>query len=165
MCSHCCQEQCMHFVKLSHFPCWPVGPQFSLRWDTFALRGPSACGAFLPWSKFSSSLGGPSENSFQAPRAPLAESSLPAPRPPTPMKVIVKVKELSRVRLFVTRWAVTCQAPQSTGFSRQEYWSGLPFPSPGDPPHPQGLNPGLLHCRQTLYRLSYQGTPLPYTPH
>ena len=41
------------------------------------------------------------------------------------------------------------------GFSRQEYWSGLPFPSPGVFPT-QGLNPGLLHCRQTLYCLSHQ---------
>ena len=42
----------------------------------------------------------------------------------------VKVKLLSRVRLFVTPWTVAYQAPQSTEFSRQEYWSGLPFPSP-----------------------------------
>ena len=42
-----------------------------------------------------------------------------------------KVKSLSRVRLFVTPWAVAYQAPLSMGFSRQEYWSGLPFPSPG----------------------------------
>ena len=39
-------------------------------------------------------------------------------------------------------------------FSRQEYWSGLPFPSPGDLPDP-GLNPGLPSCRQMLYRLSH----------
>ena len=38
----------------------------------------------------------------------------------------------SRVRLFVTPWTVACQAPLSMEFSRQEYWSGLPFPSPGD---------------------------------
>ena len=38
----------------------------------------------------------------------------------------------SRVRLFVTPWTVAHQAPLSTGFSRQEYWSGLPFPSPRD---------------------------------
>ena len=42
----------------------------------------------------------------------------------------VKVKSLSRVRLFVTPWTVAHQAPLSMGFSRQEYWSGLPFPSP-----------------------------------
>ena len=43
---------------------------------------------------------------------------------------------LSRVRLFETLWTVAYQAPSSMGFSRQEYWSRLPFPSPGDLPHP-----------------------------
>ena len=42
----------------------------------------------------------------------------------------VKVKSFCRVRLFVTPWTVACQDPLSMGFSRQEYWSGLPFPSP-----------------------------------
>ena len=42
----------------------------------------------------------------------------------------MKVKSLSRVRLFATPWTVAYQASQSMGFSRQEYWSGLPFPSP-----------------------------------
>ena len=42
----------------------------------------------------------------------------------------VKVKSLSHVRLFATPWTVAYQAPLSMGFSRQEYWSGLPFPSP-----------------------------------
>ena len=41
----------------------------------------------------------------------------------------VKVKLLSRVRLFVTPWTAACQAPPSMEFSRQEYWSGLPLPS------------------------------------
>ena len=49
----------------------------------------------------------------------------------------VRVKLLSCVLLFATPWTVTYQAPLSMGFSRQEYWSGLPFPSPGDPPHPE----------------------------
>ena len=44
----------------------------------------------------------------------------------------VKVKSLSRVQLFETPWTVAYQAPQSMEFSRQEYWSGLPFLSPGD---------------------------------
>ena len=57
------------------------------------------------------------------------------------VKVKVKVKSLSRVRLFVTLWTVAYQAPQSLEFSRQEYWSGLPFPSPGDLPNP-GIEPG-----------------------
>ena len=51
-----------------------------------------------------------------------------------------KVKLLSRVRLFVTLWTVAYKAPLSMGFSRQEFWSGLPFPSPGDLPNP-GIEP------------------------
>ena len=53
----------------------------------------------------------------------------------------MKVKSLSRVRLFATPWTVAYQAPPSMIFSRQECWSGLPFPSPGDLPDP-GLEPG-----------------------
>ena len=47
----------------------------------------------------------------------------------------VKVMSLSRVRLFATLWTVAYQALPSMGFSRQEYWSGLPFPPPGDLPN------------------------------
>ena len=57
------------------------------------------------------------------------------------MNVKVKVKSLSRVRLFATPWTVAYQALPSMGFSRQEYWSGLPFLSPGDLPKP-GIKPG-----------------------
>ena len=52
-----------------------------------------------------------------------------------------KVKSLGRVRLFVTPWTVAYHAPLSMGFSRQEYWSGMPFPSPEDLPNP-GMEPG-----------------------
>ena len=55
---------------------------------------------------------------------------------------------------FVIPW----QAPLSMGFCRQEYWSGLPFPSPGDLPNPE-MEPSLPHCRQILYRLSHQKSP------
>ena len=51
------------------------------------------------------------------------------------------MKLLSPVWLFVTPWTIAHQAPPSMGFSRQEYWSGLPFPSPGDLPDP-GIEPG-----------------------
>ena len=106
-----------------------------------------------------------------------------------------KWKSLSHVWLFVTPWTIQCME-----FSRPEYWSGLPFPSPGDLPYPgteprspalqadslpaeppgktknigvgslsllQGIfptqesNQGLLHCRQSLYQLSYQGSQCP----
>ena len=52
-----------------------------------------------------------------------------------------EVKLLSRVWLFATPWTIACQAP-SMRFSRQEYWSGLPFPSPEDLPNP-GIEPGF----------------------
>ena len=53
------------------------------------------------------------------------------------------MKSLSCVRLFVTPWTVAHQVPLSMGFSRQGYWSGLPFPSPGDLPDP-GIEPRSL---------------------
>ena len=53
----------------------------------------------------------------------------------------MKVKSLSGVGPFATPWAVAYQAPLSMEFSRQEYWSGLPFPSPEDLPD-LGIEPG-----------------------
>ena len=49
----------------------------------------------------------------------------------------VKVKSLSRVRLFATPWTVAYKAPLSMGFSRSEYWSGRPCPPPGDLSNPE----------------------------
>ena len=54
---------------------------------------------------------------------------------------------------LATPWTVDHQAPLSMNFSRQGYWSGLPFPFPGDLPDP-GIEPGF-----DLYQLSYQGSP------
>ena len=51
------------------------------------------------------------------------------------------MKPLSRVQLFATPWIIAYKAPLSMELSRQEYWSGLPFPSPGDLPKP-GIEPG-----------------------
>ena len=53
---------------------------------------------------------------------------------------VSSVQSLSRVRLFATPWTVAYQALPTMGFSRQEYWGGLPFPSPGDLPDP-GIEP------------------------
>ena len=53
------------------------------------------------------------------------------------------MKSLSHVQLSVTPWTVALQAPPSMEFSRQEYWSGSPFPSPEDLPDP-GIEPGSL---------------------
>ena len=57
--------------------------------------------------------------------------------------VCVCAQLLKHVQLFETPWTIACQAPLSMEFSRQEYWSGLPFPSPGDLPNP-GIEPKSL---------------------
>ena len=75
------------------------------------------------------------------------------------------LRRFSCVQLFVIPWAVAHQAPcpgESRGFSRQEYWRGLPCPPPGDLPYP-GIEPmslHLLHCRLILYQLSHKGSPM-----
>ena len=66
------------------------------------------------------------------------------------------MKLFSRIRLFATPWTIAYQASLSMGFSRQEYWSELPFILQ-EIFLTQGLNPGLLHCKQTLYHLSHEG--------
>ena len=65
------------------------------------------------------------------------------------------LSRFSGVRLHETLWTVVCQAPLSMGFSRQEYWSGLPFPPPRDLPDP-GIYylPSLLRLTQVYYGLS-----------
>ena len=73
--------------------------------------------------------------------------------------VIVCAKLLSCVQLFATPWTVAHQAPLSVGFSRQEW--GCHFLLQGIF-LTQGLNLGLLHCRQILYHLSHQGKKGPY---
>ena len=67
----------------------------------------------------------------------------------------VCVKSLSRVRLFETLWTIARQAPLSMGFSRQEDWNGLPFPSSGDLPNP-GIEPGSRALQADA--MSHQGS-------
>ena len=62
---------------------------------------------------------------------------------PLLLVAMLLLSRFSRVRLFATPWTVTCQAPLSMGFSRLEYWSGLPFPTPGGLPDP-GIKPAFL---------------------
>ena len=59
----------------------------------------------------------------------------------------------------MTPWTVAHHAPLSMEFSRQEHWSGLPFPFPGGIFQIQGLNLGLPHCRKILYQPSHQEKP------
>ena len=69
------------------------------------------------------------------------------------------MKSLSHVWLFAIPWTVVYQASRSMGFfSRQEYWSGLPFPSPGDLPEP-GIELRSPALQAALYPLSHQGSP------
>ena len=62
---------------------------------------------------------------------------------------------------FAIPWTVAWQVPLSMGFFRQEYWNGLPFPSPGDLPNPE-IKPSFPHCRQILHQLSHQRSPTIY---
>ena len=63
---------------------------------------------------------------------------------------------------FVTPWTVARQAPLSTGFSQQDYWSGLPCPSPGDLPN-QGMKPGSPALQVDSSLLSHWGNYVIYT--
>ena len=75
------------------------------------------------------------------------------------VKVKVKVKLLSHVQLFATAWTVAYQAPPSMGFSRQEYWSGLPFSSPGDFSE-LGIEPGSLTLQADALPSEPPGKPV-----
>ena len=66
---------------------------------------------------------------------------------------------LSHVRLFETPWTVARQAPLSLGFPRQEYWSGLPFTSPGDLPD-SGIEPGSPALQADSLLSELPGKPL-----
>ena len=68
------------------------------------------------------------------------------------------LSRFSRVRLFETPWTVAYQAPPSMGFSRQEYWSGLPFPSPEDLLNP-GNEPGSSVLQADSLPSELQGSP------
>ena len=67
----------------------------------------------------------------------------------------------SHVQLCVTLWTVAHQAPMSTGFSREEYWSGLPHPPPGDLSSPgiKSASLCLLHCQVGFLPLVLPGKP------
>ena len=65
---------------------------------------------------------------------------------------------LSCIQFFATLWTAACQAPQFMGFSRQEYWSGLPFPSPGELPVPV-IEPVSPELQADSLPLSHRGSP------
>ena len=69
-----------------------------------------------------------------------------------------KVRSLSHVQLFVTPWTIAYQAPPSMEFSRQEYWRGLSFLSPGDLPDP-GIEPRSPTLQADALPSDHQGSP------
>ena len=81
-------------------------------------------------------------NAWKAPSRVLPVES-PAWQMVTLIMLLMRAQLFSRVQLFVTPWTVARQAPLSMGFSRQEYWNGLPCPPPGDLPDP-GIEPESL---------------------
>ena len=76
---------------------------------------------------------------------------------PGPPAKVCEGREGAVVRLLETPWTVACQAPLSMGFARQEYWSGLPFPSPGDLSDPQ-IQPLSLALAGRLFTTAPPGT-------
>ena len=78
-------------------------------------------------------------------------------------RACVCTQSLSRVRLFATPWTVAHQAPLSMDFPRQEYWSGLPSPSPGDLLNP-GIEPGSPALVGRFLTLNHQGSPVILDP-
>ena len=81
---------------------------------------------------------------------------------------VCALSHFSPVRLFATLWTVLCQAPLSIGFFRQEYWSGLPCPPPGDLPSPviEPVSPVVPALQAHSLPLSHQGSPVSRTaPH
>ena len=75
------------------------------------------------------------------------------------MCAFVVSRHLSCVQFFATLWTLACQALLPMGFSRQEYWRGLPFPPPGDPPNP-GIEPTSPTLQADSLPLTYRVSPL-----
>ena len=75
--------------------------------------------------------------------------------------IYVHTQSLSHVQLFVTPWTIAHQAPLSMGFPRQEYWRGLPFPSPGDLPNP-GSEPSSPALSGGFFTTEPSGKPHVY---
>ena len=104
---------------------------------------------------------------FGTSRVPTTQAAMPPSHSTPTMAELQQAKNVwhlcmlgcfGYIQLFGTLWTIAYQASLSVGFSRLEYWSGLPVPSPGIFPT-QESNPGLLHCRKILYQLSHKGSP------
>ena len=76
----------------------------------------------------------------------------------SPVAAAAAAKSLQSCLTLMIPWTVAHQVPLSMGFSRQEYWNGMPFPSPGDLPDP-GIEPGSSSLQTDFSPLSHQGSP------
>ena len=85
-----------------------------------------------------------------------------SPEQPIQESCVLCAQSLSHVRLFATSWTVACQAPLSMGFSRQDYWKGLPFPPPGDLPNPgiEAFSPEAPALAGGFFTTESPGKPL-----
>ena len=97
---------------------WAPSPYCSPPRSPFPIKSPASSACVSPWTIHFQVLD----------KSPLSDHRRGSP------------SSNSHVWLLVTLWTIACQVPVSVGFSRQEYWSGLPFPSPGDLPDP-GIKP------------------------
>ena len=99
------------------------------------------CLSFLSWAKSQSGAVGSSRKQRRYAQGPIWNSERKCPcSAPTAAPVHAHARLLSHVGLFVILWTVAQQPPLSMGFSRQDYWSGLPLPPPGGLPDP-GIEP------------------------
>ena len=94
----------------------------------------------------------------------LRADSLPSEPPGESLVVLLLLSRFSRVRLCATPWTAAHQAPPSQGFSRQEYWSGLPLSSPGDLPDP-GIEPRSTTLQADALTSEPPGKPLNHFNH
>ena len=110
---------------------WTVAAMFFCPWDSAGKNTEVACHALFQ-GIFLTQGSNPHLLDWQADCLTLSHQGSPYG--------LVCTKLLSRVQISVIPWTLACQAPLSIGYSRQEHWSGLPFPSPGDLPNP-GIKP------------------------
>ena len=110
---------------------WTVAAMLFCPWDSAGQNTEAACHALFQ-GIFLTQGSNPHLLHWQVDSLTLSHKGSPY--------ALVCTKLLSRVQISVTPCTIACQAPLSIGFSRQEYWSGLPFPPPGDLPNP-GIKP------------------------
>ena len=131
-------------------------PGFSVHWILQARM--------LEWVAISSSRGSFQPRDWTRVSHVAGRFFLPSEPPGKPIHICCMLNHSSPVWLFVTQWTVAHQAPLSMGFSRQEYWSGLPCPPPGDLPDPgtERISLMALALAGRFFTTSTYGKPYMY---